>query len=298
MRLGRIFLTILTAVGLQSAVAQPDLDTLWLCRDSIPDESPKQLYFRMFLSDTFPDNRDSFKVVDTGATCDGSSYINFDYQFKDPRPGYAGFKIYWDNGFVRYNTTAHDSMILWHKGPLPNHKVKMIWAQGGACGGPINYETFGEFKSSTNWKRESFSFPPKRGTTAQYPDSAFAKDGLFELRMLIYNDTGNAPTSPKGCLKLDNICFIKKTTDIRKAALSPEVASGPSFFAPTVCGQVTLAIYSLQGEQLFKERIDVSAGKRYNVSQFARKYSNLPDAWIQCVKITGSGVNITKKVVR
>jgi hypothetical protein len=176
----------------------------------------------MFLADTFPDNRGQFTMVDTGDAIDGN-YVNFDYQFSQnssyehgdttggkadtvyqiaPRPGYAGFKFYWDHGATSFWVKEYDSMILWHKGPLPGHKVMMIWAQGSAgCGTPINYEYFGEFMSSQSWTRESFPLPP-----------GFVRDGLFELRMLIYNDSigGDlSPTSAPGDLKIDDMCFMQ-----------------------------------------------------------------------------------------
>jgi hypothetical protein len=309
---------ILACACLQGAVAMANLDTLWLCRDSIPEGSPKELYFQMYLADTFPDNRGQFRTVDTGESHDGSRYVNFNYRFTTdsvhltgktpantdtaytigPRPGYAGFKFYWDNGFVRFYTTGHDSMILWHKGPLPGHKVKMIWAQGGECGGPINYQVFNEFTSSAVWKRESFPFPQKRGETAEFPDSPFVRNGLLELRMLIYNETGDSPTSDPGYLKIDNMCFIKASTAVKDSKYLQKIMGNSRFFVPTVSGKVTLTIYSLQGEQLFKEPINVSAGKKYEVSRFARNNSHLPSSWIHCVKISGSGVNITRKVVR
>jgi hypothetical protein len=296
---------------MQAAIAQANLDTLWLCRDSIPDLSPDQLWFRMYLADTFPDNRGQFTMVDTGNSQDGSQYVNFDYQFNNdsvhlkgktttgadtiftcgPRPGYAGFKFYWDDGYVHFYAEAHDSMFLWHKGPLPGHKVRLVWAQGGDCGGPINYQDFAEFKSSQVWKRECFPYPPN-----------FAAHGVFELRMLIYNDSSTgtvSDTSPKGCLKIDNMGFIKKTANgVRHVKLLPENAGGLNYFVPKVSGKVTLTIFSLQGEQLFKEPVNVTAGKKYNVRQFALKISNLPVHWIHLVQVSGSGVNITAQIIR
>ena len=138
-------------------------------------------------------------------------YINFNYQFGNPHPGYAGFKMYWDNGVGQFWVEKFDSLIFWHKGPLPGHKVVMIWAQGSAgCGTPINYEKMGEFKSSATWTRESMAFPIKRKYGAA-PDSQFVKTGLFELRMQIYNDStvGTSPTSEPGVLKIDNMFFFQ-----------------------------------------------------------------------------------------
>ena len=195
-------------------------------------------------------------------------------------------------------------MVLWHKGPLPGHKVMMIWAQGSAgCGTPINYEYFGQFKSSSVWKRESFPFPQKRGNAAQNPDpdSPFVKKGLFELRMLIYNDSiggDTSSTSGPGILKIDNMFFLKNGTGVRNAKFAPGAVGGPRFFIPKVSGKVTLTIFSLQGEQLYQEPIDVTAGKRYNVSQFARRNSNLPARWIHCIQISGAGVTITAALLQ
>ena len=36
----------------QGVMAQPGLDTLWACRDSIIAGTPENLFFKMFLSDT------------------------------------------------------------------------------------------------------------------------------------------------------------------------------------------------------------------------------------------------------
>jgi len=299
---------------LQSAVAQSSTDTIWACRDTA-----EAYWTELSLADTFPDNRGMFKMVDTGAAYKGY-YVNFDYQFTNeptlskgktsknidtvftipPRPGYAGFKFFWDKGVMSFYVHNYDSMVLWHKGPLPGHKVKMIWAQGSAgCGTPINYQNFGEFKSSTEWKRESFAFPALRGEVSKSPDSAFVRKGLFELRMLIYNDDGTTSlTSEKGCLKIDDMYFVKASAAVKNPRVGYRADVGSEFFVPAASGKVTLTVFSLHGEQLFKEVVEVSAGKKYNITKFARKNSNLPAKWISCVQIKGAGVDITRKVLR
>ncbi|MBN1760023.1 MAG: hypothetical protein JW863_16975 [Chitinispirillaceae bacterium] len=308
MRLKGIMGLILLVGGLQGLMGQEGYDTLWLCRNTDPEE----LWMDLGLADTFPMiNVGKFSMVDTGDSQDGSPYINFDYQFNtdpvhyegktpmgedtsydfEPRPGYAGFKMYWDNGTMSFYTETHDSMVLWHKGPLPGHKVKMIWGQGSAgCGTPINYQDYYEFGSSVEWKRESFGFP-----------ESFVRRGLFELRMLIYNDSaaGNlSPTSDPGCLKLDNMFFFKNNAAVRSPASVPHTASDSRHFVPAISGKVTLAVFSLQGEQLFKGLIDVKKGRKYDVDRFARTNSSLPVGWIQCVHITGAGVNVKRKMFR
>jgi hypothetical protein len=117
--------------------------------------------------------------------------------------------------------------------------------------------------------------------------------------MLIYNDSGNtSSTSAPGNLKLDNIGFIRAHTAVSYPMRTPKAVGNSRFFVPPSSGKVTLAIYSLQGEQLYKGFIDVAAGKRYNIRQFARSKSNLPAQMIQCVQIRGAGVNIYEKVCR
>ena len=117
--------------------------------------------------------------------------------------------------------------------------------------------------------------------------------------MLIYNDsTAGIPsdTSLPGDLKIDDMFFLKSGNGVRNMKLAPEAASGLRYFVPTVSGKVTLAIYSLQGEQLYKGLADVAAGKSYNVAQFARDNSKLPAGVIRCVQISGTGLNITAKM--
>ena len=190
---------------------------------------------------------------------------------------------------MSFYTSDHDSMILWHKGPLAGHKVQMIWAQGSAgCGTPINYQYFGEFKASPEWKRESFSYP-----------EGFVRTGLFELRILIYNDEGTtSPTSDPGCLKLDNMFFMKSSAAVRNPAIAPNVVGNARYFVPRASDKVMLTVYSLQGEQLFRAPVDVVAGKKYDVNRFARTHSNLPAKWIHLVQISGAGVNVTAKLLR
>lgn len=315
MKFSRIVMMVICATGCLQLAAAAKPDTVWICRDT----TPEQYFISVMFADTFPNNRGSFTMVDTGDAHDGN-YVNFDYQFNNdsvslkgidpatgkdtifhsaPRPGYAGFKFFWDYGQLKFYVAEYDSMVFWHKGPLPGHKVKMVWAQGSAgCGTPINYQTYGEFKSSTEWKRVSFGFPEKRGDVSAYPDSPFVKKGLFELRMLIYNDDGTtSETSPPGCLKIDNMYFVKNTAIGTKSIRIPVKVISANHFIPKVSDKVTLTIFSLQGEQLFKESVDVTAGKTYDIFKFARKNSNLPKKWVQCVHIIGAGVNVTKKVV-
>ena len=71
--------------------------------------------------------------------------------------------------------------------------------------------------------------------------------------------------------------FLKNnTTGVRNAMSASKAIGNPRSFVPTVSGKVTLAIYSAQGELLFKGLVNVTAGKKYNVGQFARISAVLP----------------------
>jgi hypothetical protein len=58
MRLYSIFGIIAALSCLQNAMAQ---DTIWACRE----DTAEIMYFKMYNSDTFPDNRGKFEMVDT-----------------------------------------------------------------------------------------------------------------------------------------------------------------------------------------------------------------------------------------
>ena len=148
MKFGRILGILLTLACLQTVVAQTQPDSEWIFNDTIPDTL--KFYFQIYTCDTntFPNvGCFSSPLCDTGNEFDGP-YINYNYQFTDTvendtlgseGPGYAAFKLYWDDGLVSYDATDYDSLCFWHKGPLPGHKVNLVWGQGGACGGPILY---------------------------------------------------------------------------------------------------------------------------------------------------------------
>jgi hypothetical protein len=309
MRVGKGLVLVLALACLKSVSAQSGYpgypDTMWAVKDNVPDT--EQYYFRYYLCDTPAVNigcaNDTgsptpLSITDTGDKWD-QNYINFNYQFTTAKPGYAGFKVFWDNGIAKFpcESGGYDSMILVHKGPLPGHKVHMVWGEGGACGGPINYEYMGEFTSSTVWKKESFAFPQKRGNAPQnpYPDSAFVRNDIYELRMLVYDDSSvtTSPTSAPGDLKLDNIGFVRKNTAVRKQVYAQNTFGDSRSFVPAASGKVTLVIFSLQGEQLYKGLVDVSKGQRYNVAQFARRNSPLSTGLVRCIQINGSGISFT-----
>jgi hypothetical protein len=293
MKLSRMLVLLLSAGSLQIASAQTMPDSMWIFKDSINDTEKYYYDQGLGFCDTPVINTGCFfisggtdtgavYVTDTGNKFD-SNYINFSYQFTK---GYAGFKMFWDVGMTQFDATQYGAMYLVHKGPLPGHKVQMLWVSSTGCGAPKVFQEFGEFKSSTTWKKEIIPFP-----------AGFKKKGLFELRFLVYNDNGTtSPTSGPGNLKLDNIGFVNRGDAVLpNGKIGATTAADKRFFVPTVSGKVTLTVYSLQGEQLYKGLVDVSAGKQYSVNQFVRSNSKISAELIHCVQITGAGVNISSK---
>jgi hypothetical protein len=212
MNLNSILIIMLFIASPHLGSAQIMPDSMWAFRDSINQD--EKYYYDMGFCDTPVINRGCFNPgsdtgavypTDTGDKYD-NNYINFSYRFTN---GYAGFKIFWDMGMSQFNATEYSGMYLVHKGPLPGHKVQMLWVSSTGCGAPKVFQIFGEFKSSTTWKKEAIPFP-----------ADFKKTGLYELRFLVNNDDGTtSPTSGPGNLKLDDIAFIKGT--MKPAAPTP-----------------------------------------------------------------------------
>lgn len=305
MMLRRILALSLLFASLQMVSAQTLPDTEWLYKgfnspltqDSIPPDY--QFYYTLGLCDTSVGQFLCFTAADTtdtGNTYHGQ-YINFNYQFEHNTSnpvdsayynnGFAGFKLFWDGGMHQWDASEYGAFHLAHKGPLPGHKVQLVWGWSSGCGTPINYEVVGSFKSSTTWVEENIPFP-----------AGFNKIGIFELRFLVYDDstTTTSQTSGPGDLKIDEIAFVNHQGAgvLRNGKTAAAAAIDKRVFVPAVSGKVTLAIYSLQGERLFKGLVDVSAGKTYSVNQFALSNSSLPASVVRCVQITGAGMNITR----
>jgi len=200
-----LFVSLLLTATLLSVSAKTQPDSLWIFRDSLADDLliySDQVILSTTPNDSLPERISSindsgieyYKLAGNDETERGR-YINFDYQFTN---GYAGCRLLWMGYMRSFDVNEYDSMSFMHQGPLPGHKVELYWA----ChrnGFPDKWQFFCEFSSSTEWKKECFQFPAN-----------FIKDSLFELRVLIHNDSGViSQNSPPGNLKLDDIGFIK-----------------------------------------------------------------------------------------
>ncbi len=150
-----------------------------------------------------------------------TQYIDYNYAMQN---GYAGFKIDWDAGGSRYVVVGFDSLVIYHKGPLPGETVTINFGASVTCGQPTIFTKLGTFSGSTTWKREAFSLQ-------SLPNDS----GLYEMQVLL-NDNTNPTAS--GNFKLANMVFIKNI--IKDEASSP-VPLTPVDSALAQPLQVTLA---------------------------------------------------------
>jgi hypothetical protein len=197
-------------------------DPVWMFADT---SNTVHVYYNNFICYDTARIRDLFRFfpIDTGASYDGSPYINFDYQFtndsiiyrdpydtntilyRDLRPGYAGFKTAWDGGVTGFFLRRYKYLIMAYKGPLPAHKVTIkFWYNGGNCGDPSFFEIIGSFAASSTWKVDTIPIPE---SIQNKPDNARNNSKYYEMVVLINNADPNDTnkSSPRGCLKIDNI---------------------------------------------------------------------------------------------
>jgi hypothetical protein len=162
------------------------------------------------------------EIPDTGKTYNNTKYICFDYKFssdsffvydefdkelviyKGRRPGYAGFKAYWEGGMLGFFIARYNNLIFAHKGPNLNHKVTVgARYNNGECGSPSYYETIGTFNSSLEWKLDTLPIPEKIRVKN---DTLRNQSQYYELLFLITNINSSDTTSgAPGCLKIDDI---------------------------------------------------------------------------------------------
>lgn len=173
----------------------------------------KEFNCRLLTAGQFPD---------TGKTYNNTKYICFDYKFssdsffvydefdnelviyKGKRPGYAGFKAYWEGGMLGFFIARYTHLIFAHKGPNANHKVTVAARyNNGVCGSPSYYETIGTFNSSLEWKLDTLLIPEK---IRLKNDTLRNQSQYYELLFLITNINSSDTTSgAPGCLKIDDI---------------------------------------------------------------------------------------------
>jgi hypothetical protein len=217
---------ILMCLLLTSGFGAVSIDPLWMYKD-LPDS--ERTYNSLIVRDTARGNYefDQRYPTDTGDAYDGN-YINWNYQFstdsliikdkydpttvlyRDYRPGYAGFKIDWDNGVTGFPLARYKYLIITHKGPLPGHKVTIRFGYNSGCGTPTTFETIGSFTASSAWKTDSVKIPDE---IRKIPESEVQNRCYYEMQVLINNaDPNGSPTSGPGVFKVDNIALAGKST--------------------------------------------------------------------------------------
>jgi hypothetical protein len=258
------------------------------------------MYDDIYLRDTSHklDNKiiDSLYEADAGRSdsYDGSKYINFVY--KDSI-GFAEYRIYWDAGATRFLLGQYKNLSLAYQGLLPNQVaiVRFGYTFAG-CGNPTVYKTLDTLKPATSWEVYTIelSVPDSAINTTK---SAIEQCYYYEMQILI-NDTGTTvtPTNEIGNFKLDNMVASGFGSGIVYKAKSVSGNKSSNFFMPRSSGMVTLAAYSMSGELVAKNLINVESGKQYSVSKFVNANSGISKSKIYCVKIKGAGIDRTVKV--
>jgi hypothetical protein len=252
-----------------------------------------EIFDELFLRDTSHklDNKiiDSLYEADAGRSnsYDGSKYINFVY--KDSI-GFAEFRIYWDAGATRFLLGQYKNLALVYQGLLPNQVAIIRFGYTFAmCGSPTVYMTLDTLKPSTTWEVDTIklSVPNYTTDTCRY----------YEMQVLIH-DTGTTvtPTNQIGTFKLDNMVASGFGSGIVYKTKLVSGNKSSNFFMPRSSGMVTLAAYSMSGELVAKNLINVESGKQYSISNFVKTNSGISKTKIYCVKIKGTGIDRTVKV--
>jgi hypothetical protein len=257
-------------------------------------------YDDIYLRDTSHklDNKiiDSLYEADAGRSdsYDGSKYINFVY--KDS-VGFAEFRVYWDAGATRFLLGQYKNLALAYQGLLPNQIAIVRFAYTFVmCGSPTVYMALDTLKPSTSWTIDTISLSVPDSAT-NTTTSTMEQCYYYEMQVLI-NDTGTTvtPTNEIGTFKLDNMVAFGSNSSIMYKAKTISGNKNSRFFIPRSSGMVTLAAYSMSGELIAKNLINVESGKQYSISKFVNVNSGISKSKIYCVKIKGAGIDRTVKV--
>ncbi len=165
----------------------------------------------------------SDELPDTGDSYNGTTYIDFNYQFNInpipikntfdttqidttflPRPGYAGFKTAWDLGMTGFPLPRYKYLIFAHHGPLLNHKVTVrSWYNDGNCGSKSYQDYIGTFAASASWKLDTIVIPDSIRSRSDLAKNYKYYELVFIINNADPNDTNK--TSAPGFLRIDNM---------------------------------------------------------------------------------------------
>ena len=220
MRLERCGFLVICAVVFKMAysVGTVSMDPQWL----YSDKGGSKVYMNFTLYDTSRLlSLNQFYPTTDAAGYDGTEYIKFDYQFSadsmkvydrydpntviyaDYRPGYAGFKIDWDNGITTFNLAKYKYLVFSHMGPSAGHKVIIRFGYNSGCGSPTTFDEIGSFESSSSWTRTKIRIPDviRKTTPEEQTNRTY-----YEMQVIINNvDPNGSPSSAPGVLMLDDI---------------------------------------------------------------------------------------------
>ena len=214
------FFLVLSAGSTFGSIIQ---DPLWMYSDSgIATYGDFQYCDTARSGDWFCHAKLSDQIPDTGDSYNRTQYINLDYsftndsliirdefdstviQYRDWRPGFAGFKTAWDVGLVGFFLSRYKYLVFAHKGPTANQKVRVrCWYNDGQCGSPSYNEYLGTFYGSETWKVDTIVIPD---AIRNKSDKERNRNIYYELVFLITNlDTSDVSPGGPWNLKIDDI---------------------------------------------------------------------------------------------
>jgi hypothetical protein len=264
LRYGTLFFITALSGSLHASIS---MDPLWLFKDLETDE---KLFGSMIVRDTSRSYEfNTIYPTDTGDAYDGQ-YINFPYRFstdtlkvfdefdpntilyRDYRPGYAGFKIDWDNGVTGFALARYKYIRFAHKGPLPDHKISVRFGYNKECGSPTVFQSIGSCPASSEWRVDSILIPD---SLHNIPQSEVLTRNYYEMQVLITNtDPAGSMSSDSGLLKVDDIALVD-TTGAIAVIMPPKVHSAPDTSeSPENCGCGAGTILAFLPPLFFKAR--------------------------------------------
>jgi len=233
-------------------------------------------------------------------------YFSYDYQFTQ---GWSGFKMMWEARDYPWNATGYtdiqgtfhyqpyDSLVIKYIGPLQSQKVDVYFGESYDRYSPAFVDSIGTLPSnyhatysSDAWKTVALPLPPA-------PAEA-DRTQIREVRFIIHNAGDNSSlTSDVGNLSIDKVGLIwKSNTAIKATSNRQSLKSNRLFFTPLTNGAIALSVFSLNGKLLADKQVNVAAGKRYSIRQFASANANVSASQVHLVRIRGAGIDVHELV--
>ncbi len=221
-----------------------------------------------------------------------STYINYYYKFRNY---YAQLPIDWMNwqGYDSATVSPFKDLMIIYKGLLPTQQIQIsfFYATWGthydSLRNTLNLgDGLGTLLPSTDWKT----------VVIPIPDSVYLPY-ITGMVLGIENATGQGgKTSAVGQLEIARISLLGTIPLSAKNNIKLKKAINNRFVFTPAGGAVSIAAFSLKGEEIFSKNMTVKAGTPYSIRQFVRGAMGPSASQVRLVKIKGEGVNITTRI--